>query len=191
MSRLIFLGAPGAGKGTQAQKLAEACHIPKISTGDILRAAVRDQTALGLEAKSYMDRGDLVPDEVITGIVRERLQTATDGWILDGFPRTLNQAHALDAILVELNQNPYQVISLEVPDQELVRRLLERKEQEGRSDDDETVVRRRLQVYHQTTQPLIDFYQSRQCLNCLDGTRSIEEIHKQVKQVIPSHNGHG
>lgn len=180
--RLIFLGPPGAGKGTQAQVISEKHQIPHISTGDILRSAVAGQTPLGKQAKGYMDRGELVPDALILNLIQDRLSyedTAT-GWILDGFPRNVNQAAFLDELLVKLEQNADCVLNLEVPDETLVSRLLERK----RKDDNEGTIRRRLEVYHQDTVPVIDFYQQKGTLNTINGDRTMEEVTEQLDKVI-------
>lgn len=152
MIRLVFLGPPGAGKGTQAQRIAQEYGIPHISTGDILRNAVKEGTELGKLAKSYMDKGELVPDEVIIGIIRERLSqpdVKEKGFILDGFPRTLPQAEALDELLKELSMPLDRVVYLNVDDEEIVKRLLAR----GRADDTEEVIRNRLKVYREQTAP--------------------------------------
>ena len=157
---LILLGPPGAGKGTQGHRLSERYRIPEISTGDILRAAVDKGTPLGREAKSYMDRGALVPDAVMIGIVRERLaqDDAERGFILDGFPRTVAQAEALTQ-LSEDQQRPIEhVISIEVPQEELLQRLAGRRQLEGRHDDTDEAIRHRLEVYERETAPLIDYY---------------------------------
>ena len=182
MARLIFLGPPGAGKGTQAQILAENRQIPHISTGDILRAAVARQTPLGKEAKGYMDRGELVPDSLILELIQDRLSydDTVDGWILDGFPRNVNQATFLEELLTELNQNADRVLNLEVPDEVLLTRLLERK----RRDDNESTIRRRLEVYHRDTVPVIDFYQQRETLKIIDGDRTMEEVAQQLNEAI-------
>ena len=182
MARLIFLGAPGAGKGTQAQALAELSQIPHISTGEILRGAVALQTPLGLKAKSYMDQGNLVPDQLVIALIKERLSQpdARRGWILDGFPRNVTQALFLDELLVEINQAYGCAVNLEVPDDVLVQRMLSR----GRQDDTEGVIRNRLQVYHDQTAPLIDFYQSRQKLVSIDGNVSPEEVTGELKKLL-------
>ena len=182
MARLIFLGPPGAGKGTQAQILAENRQIPHISTGDILRDAVARQTSLGKEAKDYMDRGELVPDALILELIQERLSgdDTANGWILDGFPRNVNQAAFLEELLTELNQNADRVLNLEVPDEVLVTRLLERK----RGDDNESTIRRRLEVYQRDTVPVIDFYQQRETLKIIDGDRTMEEVAQQLNEAI-------
>ena len=152
MARLIFLGPPGAGKGTQAKLLADSHNIPHISTGDILRAAVSRQTNLGVKAQEYMDRGELVPDQLVIDLIRERLgqPDAQLGWILDGYPRTVVQADSLDGLLVELSQTCDRAINFDVPDETLIERMLSR----GRKDDNEGVIRRRLEVYREQTAPL-------------------------------------
>lgn len=186
MTRLILLGPPGAGKGTQAKILADVCQIPHISTGDILRNAKAQGTELGKKAQAYMDRGELVPDELILDLIRERLSQpdAQAGWILDGFPRNVTQAAFLDTLLQELNQTYDRVVNLEVPDNILVERMLGRGRKEGRADDTEQVIGQRLQVYRQQTAPLIDFYSKRQHLLSVDGDRSLEEVTASLKQLV-------
>ncbi len=188
MPRLIFLGPPGAGKGTQAERLADQFQIAKISTGDLLRAEVKAETQLGLEAKSYMDAGDLVPDNVLVGIVRSKLESIDPGWILDGFPRTLPQAEALETLLTDLCQDYECVINLDVPDDVIVERLKER----GRTDDREDLIRHRLEVYRQQTQPLIEYYEQRQRLSRVNGDRDISVVHEELKSLvsIAGSNGH-
>ncbi|MEL6437683.1 MAG: adenylate kinase [Cyanobacteria bacterium J06621_8] len=180
--RLIFLGPPGAGKGTQAQILSETYQIPHVSTGDILRAAVAQKTALGVKAQEYMNRGELVPDDLILDLIKDRLSygDTADGWILDGFPRNVNQAVFLEKLLGQLAQNPDCILNLEVPDDVLVSRLLERK----RKDDNEETVRRRLEVYHRDTVPVIDFYQQRQTLKTIDGNRAMSQVTEQLQEAI-------
>jgi adenylate kinase len=182
VTRLIFLGPPGAGKGTQAQALAKAENIPHISTGDILRSAVAQKTELGQKAQSYMDKGELVPDELILEMVRERLghEDVNLGWILDGFPRTVVQATFLDKLLQSLHQSCDWVINFDVPNEILVERLLGR----GRRDDTEEVIRHRLEVYRQQTEPLISFYQERNQLVSVDGDQPIEQVMTELQQVI-------
>ncbi len=182
MVRLILFGAPGAGKGTQALVLAQEQQVPHISTGDILRAAVANQTALGLQAKTYLDQGQLVPDDLVIDLIQERLNQpdAQSGWILDGFPRTVTQAQALDGLLKGIGQSCDQVINLEVPEQVLVARMLGR----GRRDDNETVIRQRLQEYAQKTAPLIDFYRDRQKLTAIDGNAQIQHVTKAIQQLV-------
>lgn len=184
MTRLIFLGAPGAGKGTQAKKIAEVCGIAHISTGDILRNEVALGTPLGVQAKAYQDKGELVPDRLILEMMRDRLtQTDTkNGWILDGFPRNVPQAEFLESLLNELNQECDRVINLDVPDEVLVDRLLGR----GRADDTEEVIRRRLVVYREQTAPLIDFYRDRQQLISVQGNQSMVEVTAEIEKAIAS-----
>jgi adenylate kinase len=210
---LILLGPPGSGKGTQAQKIAEQYHIPQISTGDILRGAVKERTPLGVEAQGYMDRGKLVPDEVVVGIVRERLMApdCKKGFILDGFPRTLPQAEALDATLGEMKREIDHVISIEVDNEELLRRLTGRRTcrncatmyhvifnppaKEGicnvcggelyqRDDDQEATIRARLQVYEDQTAPLIAYYNKKGLLRPIKGVGTIEEIFQNIVKVV-------
>ncbi|MEL6248114.1 MAG: adenylate kinase [Cyanobacteria bacterium J06648_16] len=186
MIRVIFLGAPGVGKGTQAKILSTECAVPHISTGDILRAAVKDQTELGKKAEEYMNAGELVPDDLILGLIRERLgqPDAQKGWILDGFPRNLSQADFLDNLLGEIEQPCECVLNLEVPDEVLVTRMVERGKQLGRKDDTEEVIRNRLDVYQKSTEPLIAYYRDRQQLISVDGNRPIESVTEELKQII-------
>lgn len=181
--QLIFLGPPGAGKGTQAKMLAETAQIPHISTGDILRGAIANDTPLGQQAKSYMDKGDLVPDTLVANMVRERLHEpdAKKGWILDGFPRTVDQASFLDELLVQLNCNSLKVLNLEVPESVLVERLVAR----GRSQDDNPeTIRYRLEVYRQKTAPLIDYYQKQGSLHSVNGDRTLEEVRQTLSAIV-------
>ncbi|NPB04406.1 MAG: adenylate kinase [Thermotogae bacterium] len=183
MIKVVFLGPPGAGKGTQALKIAEKFGVPHISTGDILRAAVKEGTELGKLAKSYMDKGELVPDEVIIGIIKERLSqpdVKERGFILDGFPRTLKQAEALDQMLKELSMPLDRVIYLNVDDEEIVKRLLAR----GRADDTEEIIRNRLKVYRDQTAPLINYYREKGLLVEIYGVGEIEEITKKIEQAL-------
>ena len=183
---LILLGPPGAGKGTQGHRLSERYRIPEISTGDILRAAVHKGTPLGREAKSYMDRGALVPDEVMIGIVRERLaqDDTVRGFILDGFPRTVAQAEALMQ-LSEAQQRPIEhVISIEVPREELLQRLAGRRQLEGRRDDTDEAIHHRLEVYECETAPLIDYYRRQGLLRCIAGVGTIDEIFQRIMVVL-------
>lgn len=183
---VILLGPPGAGKGTQGHRLSERYSIPEVSTGDILRAAVRQGTPLGQEAKSYMDRGALVPDGVIIGIVRERLaQDDTEGgFILDGFPRTVAQAEALTRMSEEQKRPIEHVLSIEVPQQELLQRLAGRRQTEGRHDDTEEAVRHRLEVYAHETAPLIDYYRRQGLLRCIAGVGTVDEIFQRIMVVL-------
>jgi adenylate kinase len=187
MTRLIFLGAPGAGKGTQAQLLAESCGIPHISTGDILRAEVKAQTELGLKAKSYMDKGELVPDSLLLDMIRGRLSqvdAVSAGWILDGFPRNVAQAEFLDRLLAEIGQTYDLAIDLNVPQERLVQRLLNRATIQNRPDDTEDVIRRRLVVYDEQTAPLIDYYQQKGILRSVDGDRELAEVTHHLEALV-------
>ncbi|MEE8546494.1 MAG: adenylate kinase [bacterium] len=206
---VILLGPPGAGKGTQAKMMIEKWRIPQVSTGDILRAAVREGTQLGLEAKGFMDEGGLVPDSVVIGIIEERIKEpdAADGFILDGFPRTIAQAEALEKILSDNDRKIEHVISIEVDDEELVTRLTGRRmckncgesfhmvfnqpsvenvcdacsgELYQRDDDQEDTIRQRLEVYHEQTSPLIEYYRERGGLREVDGAGSISDIFDQI-----------
>ncbi len=182
MTRLIFLGPPGAGKGTQAKALAHHWNIPHISTGDILRLAMIEQTLSGIKAQNYVDKGELVPDLLVQDMVQERLSLSdtNSGWILDGFPRTVNQAFFLEELLQKLGQHGEKVVKLEVPDDVVVARLLER----GRKDDTEEVIRTRLQVYRTETAPLIDYYRDRQQLLIVDGNQSLEKVTAELEAAI-------
>jgi adenylate kinase len=186
VARLIFLGVPGAGKGTQAKMLAESEAIPHISTGDILRSAVKNQTPLGIKAKEFMDAGELVPDSLVIDLIRERLKEADaqSGWILDGFPRNVPQAGFLDELLTELKQAVETAINLDVPDQVVIDRLVKRGAEEGRSDDNETTIRRRLEVYREQTAPLIAYYDGQHKLKTIDGNQSLEAVKAALKAAV-------
>jgi adenylate kinase len=186
MTRLIFLGAPGAGKGTQAQILAESAQIPHISTGDILRAEVKGQTELGLKAKSYMDKGELVPDSLILDMIRARLgqPDASKGWILDGFPRNVSQAEFLDRLLAEIGQSYDLAINLDVPQERLVERLLNRATIQNRPDDTEDVIRRRLVIYEDQTVPLINYYQQKGVYREVDGDRDLAVVTSDLEALV-------
>lgn len=211
--RLVFLGAPGAGKGTQAKRLVEKYGIPQISTGDLLRAAVAAGTPLGKEAKAYMDRGELVPDSVVLGMVKERLsqEDCKKGFILDGFPRNVAQAEALDKMLAEMNMPLDLALNLDVPFDDLMKRLTGRRtckscgqmynvyysppKVEGkcdkcggelfqRDDDKEETIRKRLEVYKAQTEPLIDYYTKKGILKSVSGTGSIDEIFNNICAIL-------
>lgn len=211
--RLIMLGAPGVGKGTQAKKLSDKYSIPKISTGDILREAIQQGTALGLKAKSYMDKGQLVPDDVVIGIVEEKLKgnECANGWILDGFPRTLEQARALDRILEKIGSSIDHVLNLEVDEEEIIKRLSGRRScgrcqntyniyfnlplKDGvcdacggrliqRSDDNEDTVRERLKVYRERTEPLVNYYNKSGVLRKIDSGGNIEQVFEKICSYI-------
>jgi adenylate kinase len=210
---LILLGPPGAGKGTQAERLREDFDVAYIATGDILRKAVAEETELGKKAKEYMNNGDLVPDEVIIGVILEEVESeaAQDGFLLDGFPRTVDQAEALDEALARLDRRLTAVLLIDAPDDEVVRRLSGRRmcaksghvynvhtdppkhdevcDQDGsrlvqRDDDREETVRKRLDVYQRQTAPLIRFYEDRDLLKRFDGTRSPTEVHDHIRATI-------
>jgi adenylate kinase len=183
VTRLIFLGPPGAGKGTQAKTLADYCNIPHISTGDILRQAMKEQTPLGIKAQSYVDSGELVPDQLVQEMVEERLlqPDAQSGWILDGFPRKVTQAAFLQELLQKMHlPSGERVVNLDVPDDVVVERLLQR----GRKDDTEEVIRRRLEIYRTETAPLIDYYRDRHQLLSVNGNQSQEEVTADLQKVI-------
>ncbi len=211
--RLVLLGAPGAGKGTQAKKLVDKYGIPQISTGDILRKAVADGTPLGKEAKSSMDKGELVPDSVVIGLVKERLaqNDCKKGYILDGFPRNTAQAEALDDVLATMKMPITTALSVDVDKNDLMKRLTGRRtckncqqmfnihftppKKEGvcdrcggdlyqRDDDKEETIRNRLDVYEQATAPLIDYYQKKNILRSVEGVGSIDEIFKKICSVL-------
>lgn len=176
--RLVLLGPPGAGKGTQAARLAERLSVPHVSTGDIFRANVAEQTGLGREAQAYMDRGDYVPDDVTNRMVADRLAEpdASEGFILDGYPRTVAQAETLESLLAEWESPLDAVLRLVVPEEELVRRLGVRAEAEDRTDDTEQAWRRRFVQYEEKTKPLEQFYGERGKIVDVDAVGSVEEI---------------
>lgn len=210
---IVLLGPPGAGKGTQAKRMIQQYGIPQISTGDMLRAALKAGTELGLEAKKFMDQGALVPDTVVVGLVKERIQQAdcAKGYMLDGFPRNVSQAKTLDGMLQELGQKIDHVVSIEVPDAELVKRLTGRRtcrdcgagyhvmfdppKKDGvcdkcqgqlyqRDDDNEATVTSRLKVYNDQTKPLIDYYQAQSKIRGVDGVGEMAEIFARIVKVL-------
>lgn len=182
MTRLIFLGPPGAGKGTQAELLAKDCEVPHISTGDILRSAVAVGSELGQKADQYMSAGELVPDDLILDLIQERLSQADThkGWLLDGFPRNVPQAEFLQKLLDQIDQPVDFVVNLDVEDDVIVARLLQR----GRKDDEESVILNRLEVYRKQTEPLIDFYRSRQQLVSVDGNQTMEAVYADLQRLV-------
>lgn len=185
--RLVLLGAPGSGKGTQGDKLVAEFGIPKISTGDALRAAVKAGTPLGLKARATMDAGQLVANELVIGIVEERLglDDARKGFILDGFPRNTAQAQVLDQMLTRLGQPGVEhALHLHVTDEEIVRRLLDRAQKEGRADDKEEVIRHRIAVYNQETHPLLDYYGQQNKLVTVQGVGGLEEIYARILDTL-------
>ncbi|MEE3328034.1 MAG: adenylate kinase [Myxococcota bacterium] len=177
-TRIVLLGAPGAGKGTQAARIIEALGIPHISTGDMLRAAVAAGTEIGLQAKAVMDAGQLVSDEIVIGIARERLSEpdAAKGFVLDGFPRTLDQAVALDGILDEIGSPVECCLAITVETEEVVQRLLKRAELEGRADDNEETIRERMRVYDAQTAPLLEYYGKKGLVKEVLGMGSIDSV---------------
>lgn len=211
--RIIMLGAPGAGKGTQAKKIAEKYNIPHISTGDIFRANIKNGTELGVKAKSYMDQGLLVPDELVVDLVADRIQQddAKAGYVLDGFPRTIPQAESLDAALAKMGQKIDYAIDVEVPDENIINRMSGRRacvkcgatyhlqyakpKADGvcdvcgeklilREDDKPETVQKRLSVYHQQTQPLIDYYENQNALKEVDGTKDMEDVFADIVSIL-------
>ena len=190
MMKLLLIGPPGAGKGTQASKLSEVFGIPAISTGDIFRANVKNETPLGLEAKSFMDRGAYVPDDLTNKLVRDRLQNpdCANGFLLDGYPRTADQVNELDDILKETNSSLDAVIQLTADTDEVVRRLAKRAIDQGRSDDTEDVIRNRMAVYEDQTAPLISMYAARGSLIMVDGLGEIEEVTSRIVEALNAKN---
>jgi adenylate kinase len=210
---LVLLGPPGSGKGTQGERLNEDLRLPYYATGDILRGAVRDETELGKSAKEYMDRGDLVPDEVIVGVIAERIDSeeARDGFILDGFPRTTPQAEALDAKLAEMGRSVGAVLQIDVSDDAVVQRLGGRRTCEAnghvfhvdfnppkvegvcdidgsplivRDDDKPEVIRKRLATYHEKTEPLVTYYDDKGVLRRVDGERDPDEVTEELRRTL-------
>ena len=181
---IILLGPPGCGKGTQGAILSTRTGAPRVSTGDLLRAAVKDGTPLGMKAKSFMDQGLLVPDEIILGLIEEVLATpeARKGMIMDGFPRTTAQAEAVDRLLKARGTQIDKVVSFEVPDDELVRRMQGRAAAEGRADDQPEAFRQRLVVYREQTAPLVDYYRSK--LSNIPGLGAVDEIATRVQKAV-------
>jgi len=211
--KIIMLGAPGAGKGTQAKKIAEVCKIPHISTGDIFRANIKNGTGLGQKAKEYMDQGLLVPDELVCDLVVDRIQQpdCKKGYILDGFPRTIPQAEALTNALNAIDEKMEYAINIEIPDENIIRRMSGRRACVGcgatyhlvynppkienicdvcgeklilREDDKPETVKKRLDVYHNQTQPLIDYYEKQNILKDVDGTKSMDEVFKDILAIL-------
>ena len=211
--KIIMLGAPGAGKGTQADKICAKYNIPHISTGDIFRANIKNNTELGQKAKSYMDKGELVPDELVLDLVVDRIKAddCTNGYVLDGFPRTIPQAEALDAALAAINDKVDYAINVEVPDENIINRMSGRRacvacgatyhivhiptKVEGvcdkcgadlilRDDDKPETVKNRLNVYHEQTQPLIDYYTAKNVLHEVDGTKAMEDVFSSIVSIL-------
>ncbi len=186
MSRFLLIGPPGAGKGTQAALLAQAYGIPAVSTGDIFRANVKNETELGILAKSFMDKGEYVPDSLTNDLVRDRLAQAdvSRGFLLDGYPRTKDQVLELDVILSSHNTGLDAVILLASDPEELIRRLLNRAQEQGRADDTEEVIRHRQNVYLEQTQPLIEIYSSRALVVEIDGIGQVGEVTERILNAL-------
>ncbi len=211
--KIIMLGAPGAGKGTQADKICAKYNIPHISTGDIFRANIKNNTELGQKAKLYMDKGELVPDELVVDLVVDRIKAddCANGYVLDGFPRTIPQAEALDAALAAINDKVDYAINVEVPDENIINRMSGRRacvacgatyhivhiptKVEGvcdkcgaelilRDDDKPETVKNRLNVYHEQTQPLIDYYTAKNVLHEVDGTKAMEDVFSSIVSIL-------
>ena len=211
--KIIMLGAPGAGKGTQAKKIADLCNIPHISTGDIFRANIKEGTELGKKAKAYMDAGELVPDELVCDLVVDRIQQddCTKGYILDGFPRTIPQAEALTSALNAIEQKMEYALNFDVPDENIIHRMAGRRSCVGcgatyhvefnppkvegvcdicgeklvlRDDDKPETVTNRLNVYHEQTQPLIDYYKGQDILVEVDGTQNMDDVFTDILKVL-------
>ncbi|MDC7808237.1 adenylate kinase [Luteimonas sp BLCC-B24] len=184
--RLVLLGAPGSGKGTQAARLKEHLQVPHISTGDLLRAEVAAGTPLGLEAKAIMARGDLVSDDILLGMLEERFsrEDTRAGFILDGYPRNLSQAAALDALLKKLGVQFDAAVQLEVDNEQIIARLAGRAQAEGRADDSPESVRHRLDVYDRQTAPVIAFYRDHDQLTVVDGVGSLDEVFARIVKAI-------
>ena len=183
---LLLLGAPGAGKGTQAKRISEDYGIPQIATGDMLRAAIAASTELGRKVKPILDSGELVPDDLILALIRERLAQGDTqaGFILDGFPRTIPQAEALDAMLAEIGRRLAVVLEFQLDEEEAVRRMLGRAEEEGRSDDTPEVIGRRMVVYREQTEPLVAYYLGKGTLVGIDGGRPVGEVYAEIEDVL-------
>ena len=211
--RIIMLGAPGAGKGTQAKKIADLCNIPHISTGDIFRANIKEGTELGKKAKSYMDAGALVPDELVCDLVVDRIQQddCTNGYILDGFPRTIPQAEALTNALNAIEQKLAHALNFDVPDENIIKRMAGRRSCVGcgatyhvefnppkvegacdvcgeelilRDDDKPETVKNRLNIYHKETEPLIEYYEKQGLVSTIDGTQSMDKVSEDIRKIL-------
>jgi adenylate kinase len=186
MTRLLLIGPPGAGKGTQASSLAQHFGIPAISTGDIFRANVKNETELGVLAKSYMDRGEYVPDSLTNALVKDRIAQpdAQKGFLLDGYPRTVDQVEELDGFLAEMGQKLDVVVQLTADSEELIRRLLQRASEQGRADDTPEVIRKRQEVYEEQTAVLIDIYNSRSLVAKINGLGEIEDVTGRIIEAL-------
>ena len=186
MTRLLLIGMPGAGKGTQAERLSQSYGIPAISTGDIFRHNVKNETELGKQAKAFMDRGEYVPDSLTNALVRDRLShdDAKNGFLLDGYPRTADQVAELDDILASMGEKLDAVVNITANTDEVVKRLLNRAKEQGRADDTEDVIRRRLEVYEEQTAPLIAIYESRGLVRTVDGLGEVDEVTARIVNTL-------
>jgi adenylate kinase len=186
MFNLVIFGPPGSGKGTQSVRIAEKYRWSHLSTGEIFRREIRSQTPLGLRVKSIIEKGALVPDEILVDVLKAGMKSAASdqGFLFDGYPRTLRQAADLDKVLGDAGESVNLVLSLEAGEEELVKRLLNRARLEGRADDTEEVIRNRMSVYYDQTQPLVEYYKTRGCFRPVDGLGSVDEIFVRICQVI-------
>ena len=188
MTVVILLGPPGAGKGTQASRIAERLGIPAISTGDIFRANMAEDTEIGKQAQAYMDRGEFVPDSVTNAMVKARLAApdAADGFLLDGYPRSVEQAHVLRDMLLDLGKSIDVVLEIQVDEDEVVERMLKRAQEQHRTDDTEPVMRHRLEVYHQQTEPVATYYVDQDLLEVVDGSGTNDEVTARIFSILDS-----
>jgi adenylate kinase len=186
MFNLILFGPPGSGKGTQSVRIADKCNLVHISTGDIFRREIRNQSTLGLKVRGIIEKGELVPDELLVDLLRSAMQQAgaTPGFVFDGFPRTIRQAGDLDALLRETGEVVSMVLALDVDEEEIVTRLLKRAQMEGRKDDTEEVIRNRMKVYHSQTHPLIDYYDKQGKFQSVQGKGSVDDIFADICKII-------
>lgn len=186
MFNLVLFGPPGAGKGTQSKMIADKYNLAHISTGDIFRSEIKNETPLGLKVKSIIESGDLVPDRLLVDLMKSAMQkfSGIDGFVFDGYPRTLPQASDLDNLLGENNEKVDLTLALEVEEDELLKRLLNRARLEGRKDDTEEVIKNRLKVYHEQTSPLIEYYKKQDKFRSVDGLGSVEQILGRICEVI-------
>ncbi len=191
MFNFILFGPPGSGKGTQSLKIAEKYNLVHISTGDIFRKNIREKTPLGLKVQVIIEKGELVPDALLIEILEDALQqhSKAKGFVFDGFPRTIQQAHDLDSMLGKNKESVSLVLALEVGDGEILKRLLKRAEIEGRKDDTKEVIENRIQIYNNQTQPLIDFYKNKKKFQSIQGIGGIDEIFKSICKIIDQHMG--
>jgi len=189
MFNLVIFGPPGSGKGTQSSKISEKYNLAHISTGEIFRSEIKNQTELGKRVQGIIERGELVPDEILIELLECAIKKneGKDGFIFDGFPRTCQQAKDFDVLLDKLNYRLTLVLALEVKEEEIVQRLLKRAQELGRKDDTEEVIRNRMNVYHKQTAPIIEFYQRKELLTSLHGIGSIEDIFEKISNIIAQH----